>query len=64
MVPSRTSRTFALRVILPCTTWQPAIVPMREARKVWRTSAMPSDSSTSSGSSMPSIAARSSSVIL
>ena len=38
------------------------IVPMRDARKVWRTSAWPVVSSTSSGSSMPCIAARSSSI--
>jgi len=33
---------FLRSVIFPCVTWQPAIVPMRDARKVWRTSAMPS----------------------
>ena len=37
-------------------------MPMREARNVWRTSAVPIDSSTSSGSSRPCIAARSSSM--
>ena len=59
---SRTTRTFAPRVTFPSVTKQPAIVPMREARNVWRTSACPIVSSTSSGSSMPCIAARSSSI--
>jgi hypothetical protein len=61
-VPSRTTRTFAPRVTFPSVTKQPAIVPMRDARKVWRTSTWPTVSSTSSGSSMPCIAARSSSI--
>ena len=38
-VASRTRRTFDPRVSFPSVTWQPAIVPMRDARKVWRTSA-------------------------
>ena len=38
------------------------MTPMREARNVWRTSAVPIDSSTSSGSSRPCMAARSSSI--
>ena len=38
------------------------MVPTREARKIWRTSTWPTVSSTSSGSSMPSMAARSSSI--
>ena len=50
------------RVILPSVTCEPAIVPTREARKIWRTSAEPSASSTSSGASMPCIASRSSSI--
>ena len=45
-------------------TEQPAIVPTREALNSSSTSAWPSASSTSSGASMPSIAARSSSVTL
>ena len=61
-VPSRTTRTRAPRVTLPSVTNEPAIVPTREARKSWRTSAWPSVVSTSAGSSMPCIAARSSSI--
>ena len=38
------------------------MTPMREARNVWRTSAVPIGSSTSSGSSRPCMAARSSSM--
>jgi hypothetical protein len=64
IVPSRTRRVSALRVTLPSFTWQPAIVPTFEALNVCRISAPPSVSSTSSGSSSPSIAARSSSVTL
>ena len=37
-------------------------MPIREALNSWRTSAWPSGVSTSSGSSMPCIAARSSSI--
>ncbi len=37
------------------------MTPIFEARKIWRISTVPTESSTSSGSSMPSIAARSSS---
>ena len=61
-VPSRTTRTLAPRVTLPSVTKEPAIVPIREARNIWRTSAWPSGVSTSVGSSMPCIAARSSSI--
>ena len=39
-------------------------MPMREARKVWRTSTVPTVSSTCSGSSMPFMAARRSSMAL
>ena len=37
------------------------MTPIREARKVWRISTMPTVSSTSSGSSMPCMASRRSS---
>ena len=55
---SRTRRTSAVRLIFPCVTWQPAIVPMREILKTLRTSTVPICSSFSSGLSMPSIAER------
>jgi hypothetical protein len=51
----------APRVTRPSVTYEPAIVPTREARKIARTSTSPTVSSTSSGASMPSMASRSSS---
>ena len=64
IVPSRTSRTCAPRRTVPLVTKQPAIVPTRDALKVWRTSALAIVCSTSSGSSRPSIEFRRSSMIL
>ncbi len=63
-VPSRTSRTLAPRRMVPSSTNEPAIVPTREALNVWRTSAVPTVASTSSGASRPSIAERSSPTML
>ena len=56
-VLSRTRRAFALRRMSPSMTRQPAIVPNREERNTWRTSARPSCTSSNSGLSMPLSAA-------
>ena len=62
--PSRCSRTLAARGMLPEVSMQPHTTPDFESLKTWRTSAVPSTTSLSSGLSMPSSACFTSSTAL
>jgi hypothetical protein len=63
-MPPRETRTFVERRNAPLRTMQPAMVPMRETFHVCLTSARPTLTSRSSGLSLPSSAARNSSISL